>query len=287
MKISFTPVFFALSLCFGLAAQVNAAEEHAAHDHGAGALGQVGQPGQVSRSVKIVMSDAMRFSPNQLMVKQGETIRFVVSNPGRLKHELTLGSTAELLAHAELMKKNPEMEHADGNMLTVQPGQTGEIIWQFTQAGTVYFACLQPGHYEAGMKGSLKVMPQAGMSHDGHAGHHHEHDHASMHAAMAASMPMMSASMPMMSASMPMMSASMPAMAMPMSQGEVKKIDAAARKITLKHGAIANLDMPGMTMVFQLKDPALLNGLKVGDRVSFSAEKSGGAIVITAIQAQP
>jgi Cu(I)/Ag(I) efflux system protein CusF len=70
-----------------------------------------------------------------------------------------------------------------------------------------------------------------------------------------------------------------------MTEGEVRKIDKDARKITLKHGDIKNLDMPGMTMVFQVKDAALLDKVKAGDKVMFSAEKADGAIVVTGIEA--
>jgi Cu(I)/Ag(I) efflux system protein CusF len=77
----------------------------------------------------------------------------------------------------------------------------------------------------------------------------------------------------------------MDAMAAPMSEGEVRKIDKEAKKITLKHGDIKNLDMPGMTMVFQVKDVALLDKVKAGDKVTFTAEKAtDGAIVVTAIE---
>ena len=65
--------------------------------------------------------------------------------------------------------------------------------------------------------------------------------------------------------------------------GEIRKVDMEAKKITIKHGEIKNLDMPGMTMVFQVKDPAMLDKVKVGDKVKFRAEKSGGAIVVTDI----
>ena len=65
--------------------------------------------------------------------------------------------------------------------------------------------------------------------------------------------------------------------------GEIRKVDMQAKKITIKHGEIKNLDMPGMTMVFQVKDPAMLDKVKVGDKVKFMAEKSGGAIVVTDI----
>ncbi|MFZ2294863.1 MAG: copper-binding protein [Polaromonas sp.] len=73
-------------------------------------------------------------------------------------------------------------------------------------------------------------------------------------------------------------------MNMEMSSGEVKKIDTAAQKITLKHGEIKNMEMPGMTMVFKVQDPSLLDNIKVGDKVNFKAEKRNGAIVVTAIE---
>ncbi|MES2244976.1 MAG: copper-binding protein [Pseudomonadota bacterium] len=69
-----------------------------------------------------------------------------------------------------------------------------------------------------------------------------------------------------------------------MADGEVRKVDKEAKKITMKHGEIKNLDMPGMTMVFQVKDPAMLDKVKAGDKVRFTAEKAGGAIVVTDIQ---
>lgn len=74
------------------------------------------------------------------------------------------------------------------------------------------------------------------------------------------------------------------AAAAPMADGEIRKVDMEAKKVTIKHGEIKNLDMPGMTMVFQVKDPAMLNKVKAGDKIKFSAEKAGGAIVVTDIQ---
>ena len=85
------------------------------------------------------------------------TVKFIVKNSGKAKHEMVLGTEKELKEHAEVMKKNPEMEHADDNQITVQPGKSAEIIWQFTKSGNVNFACLQPGHFEAGMKGVVVV----------------------------------------------------------------------------------------------------------------------------------
>ena len=86
----------------------------------------------------------------------------------------------------------------------------------------------------------------------------------------------------------PAASGAMP-MPMPMStdamtDGEVRKIDKENNKITLKHGEIKNLEMPGMTMVFQVKDAAMLDRVKAGDKVMFKAEKANGALVVTEIQ---
>jgi uncharacterized cupredoxin-like copper-binding protein len=125
--------------------------------HGEAAIGKPGATAKVTRTVNVDMTDDMRFHTSLVEVKQGETVRFVAKNSGKVKHEMVLGTAKDLKAHYELMKKNPEMEHADANMVTVAPGKSGEIIWQFTQAGKVEFACLQPGHYGAGMKGTVNV----------------------------------------------------------------------------------------------------------------------------------
>lgn len=69
-----------------------------------------------------------------------------------------------------------------------------------------------------------------------------------------------------------------------LSEGEVRKVDKDAKKITIKHGPLANLDMPPMTMVFQVKDPDLLDNAKAGDKVKFRAEKEGSAYVVTEIK---
>ncbi|HEV8690802.1 MAG TPA: cupredoxin family protein [Ideonella sp.] len=120
-------------------------------------FGQEGNPKKVTRTIRVDMADSMRFTPADITVRRGETIKFVVRNGGKALHEMVLGTRQALAEHAELMKKFPEMEHADANMAHVKPGQAGEIIWQFTQAGEFQFACLQPGHFEAGMIGRLTV----------------------------------------------------------------------------------------------------------------------------------
>jgi len=125
-------------------------------DH-ASTSGKPGNPAKVTRTMTVDMNDNMRFNPAKINVKKGETIKFVVKNSGRIKHEMVLGSTKELKEHAAMMKKMPGMEHADANMVIVDPGKTGEIVWQFSKAGKFDFVCLQPGHFEAGMKGKIAV----------------------------------------------------------------------------------------------------------------------------------
>ena len=125
------------------------------------AVGKPGVAAKITRTIQVDMTDAMRFTPAEIRVKQGETVRFVVKNSGQIKHELVLGTEKELKEHYEVMKKNPEMEHDEPSMVTLASGKTGEIIWQFTKAGKVDFACLQPGHYDAGMKGAVTVAKAA------------------------------------------------------------------------------------------------------------------------------
>lgn len=120
-------------------------------------FGQEGNPKKVTRTIKVDMADNMRFTPADVTVKRGETIKFVVHNDGKVLHEMVLGTTKAIKEHAELMKKFPEMEHADANMAHVKPGANGEMVWQFTKAGEFQFACLQPGHFEAGMVGKVTV----------------------------------------------------------------------------------------------------------------------------------
>lgn len=133
--------------------------QHAPHQHAGDetSIGRPGKPGQPARTIQVDMTDGMRFSPASVQVKQGETIRFVVTNSGKLRHELVLGSADELKAHYAAMLKNPDMEHADDNQISLDSGKRGELLWQFDRAGTVQFGCLQPGHYDAGMKGSVTV----------------------------------------------------------------------------------------------------------------------------------
>ena len=120
-------------------------------------FGIAGDPAKVTRTVAIDMTDEMRFIPAALTVKRGDTVRFVLANKGATMHEMVIGTRTELVKHAALMKKFPDMEHDAPWMAHVKPGATGEIVWQFNRAGHFHFACLIPGHFEAGMIGTITV----------------------------------------------------------------------------------------------------------------------------------
>ncbi len=203
------------------------------------------------RIITISMTDAMRFTPSLIQVKLGETVKFVIKNDGQMLHEFVLGTKVELDEHAAQMLKFPGMEHDEPYMAHVPAGKTGEIVWTFNRAGDFDFACLIAGHYQADMVGQVKVSDATP-------------------AAVAA---------------LPTAATAAPAVAAAdFSDGEIRKVDKDTQRLTIKHGAIKNLDMPGMTMLFRVKDPALLDKVKPGDKVKFKAESVGGAILVTEIQ---
>ena len=116
------------------------------------------KPGlDVSRTIEVEMSDQMRFTPSVINVKKGDVIKFVHTNAGQIMHEFVLGTPASLEEHAEMMKKFPNMEHEEPYMIHVAPGKTGEVIWKFSKEGEFAFGCLIPGHFDAGMKGTVIV----------------------------------------------------------------------------------------------------------------------------------
>ena len=121
------------------------------------AFGREGDPAKATRTIRVAMADTMRFTPADITVKRGETVKLVATNKGQVLHEMVLGTADELRKHAELMKKFPEMEHDEPHMAHVKPGKSGAIVWQFTKAGEFQFACLIPGHFEAGMVGKVTV----------------------------------------------------------------------------------------------------------------------------------
>ena len=160
LRASYFPVALFFTLTVLLASQTVMAAGNHEGGHGHDQTTGIGRPGsatEVMRTIAIAMSDNMRFTPASVAVAQGETIRFAVSNTGKLVHEFNLGTEQQQKEHYELMKKFPGMVHDEPNSVSLPPGEQGEVIWQFTEAGEVGFACLHPGHYEAGMKGSVQV----------------------------------------------------------------------------------------------------------------------------------
>ncbi len=121
------------------------------------AFGREGDPKKVARTILVDMSDTMRFSPADISVRRGETVKFIAANKGQVLHEMVIGTADELKRHAAEMRKSPEMEHDEAYMAHVMPGKRGEIVWQFTKAGQFQFACLIPGHFEVGMVGKVTV----------------------------------------------------------------------------------------------------------------------------------
>lgn len=146
------------------------------------AFGQPAPAAQATRTVELVMGD-MSFSPDSVEVKAGETVRFVLINKGQLLHEFNLGDAAMHAHHQQEMldmlksgqltptalKPMPMdhgamghgamagMKHDDPNSVLVEPGKTGELTWTFSAADKLEFACNIPGHYQAGMVGTLKI----------------------------------------------------------------------------------------------------------------------------------
>ena len=146
---------------------LSSAFAHSSHPHGSHAnaparvaetpYGQPGDPKKVSRTITVEMADTMRFSPATITVQRGETVRLRAVNNGKVLHELVLGTPEEIRKHWEAMKRQPNMAHDEPHMVHVDPGQRGELVWQFTRAGEFQFACLLPGHFEAGMVGKVVV----------------------------------------------------------------------------------------------------------------------------------
>lgn len=159
---------FGLTLASLLAGAAGTARAHGDEKHDGPAprreqtaWGIAAPPGASARTVAVVMGDDMAFRPGQLQVALGETVRFVVHNRGRMKHEFVLGTPDELERHAALMQKFPDMQHDEAHMAHVSPGQRRELVWTFNRAGEFRYACLIAGHYQAGMVGRLVVGPAA------------------------------------------------------------------------------------------------------------------------------
>jgi uncharacterized cupredoxin-like copper-binding protein len=131
---------------------------HAQGGDVASAVGTQGDPKRVTRTINVELLDSMRFvfSP-KMQLKRGDVVRFVVRNAGAIRHEFSIGNAAEQEAHRAMMRQMPDMVHEDANSVTVEPGQTRELVWAFTGESQVELACNIPGHSEAGMTASVSL----------------------------------------------------------------------------------------------------------------------------------
>lgn len=147
-------------LATGIEPQAGASTAHPL-DHAQFGAGEPGDPDKPVRAVTITMRESgdgrMIFEPSVITAKPGEQIRFEIKNAGASEHEFMLDTVEHNARHKEAMEKNPQMKHDDPNGKTLDPGQSAGLVWRFTKPGTFEYACLIPGHYEAGMHGSVLV----------------------------------------------------------------------------------------------------------------------------------
>lgn len=131
------------------------------HTHKTFAAGEPGNPKRAAREIVVTFIETpdgkMLFSPDKIQVKRGEQIKFVLKNDGAIDHEFMLDSVTNNAKHKIEMEKNPDMEHDDPNGKRLNPKNSSELLWRFTKTGEFEFACLIPGHYESGMKGTIVV----------------------------------------------------------------------------------------------------------------------------------
>ena len=148
-------------------------EGHGAHAHTFSlSVGEPGDPADARRVKRVVMNDNT-YAPKSITVSKGETVHFLIFNKGEFVHEFNIGTAKMHRAHqAEMLsmmesgaleadrivhEKMGAMKHDDPNSVLLEPGQKGEIVWKFSEAGEIQFACNVPGHYEDGMHGRLRI----------------------------------------------------------------------------------------------------------------------------------
>lgn len=114
-----------------------------------------------ARTVAIDMNDKLRFNPASWEATEGEDLRLVVTNSGKVRHELVIGKEKELAEHAKQMREaHSGHHHHMNNAVSVEPGQSAVLNWTFKSPGTWGMACFEPGHFEAGMAGQITVKPK-------------------------------------------------------------------------------------------------------------------------------
>ncbi len=126
--------------------------------HVASKVGKPGSAAKVTKVIKVEATDQMRFIHEPFEAKAGETIKFEVTNTGKIMHEFAVGTKAEHKAHSKMMLANPNMHHgASSGVINIEPGKTETLIWEFTKPMPAQLACNIPGHYQAGMHSDIKI----------------------------------------------------------------------------------------------------------------------------------
>src|SRR4051812_34067015 len=110
-----------------------------------------------AKTIEIAMDDSMRFTPSQVEAAAGETVRFAVRNKGKLEHEFVVGTDKQVEEHAKAMQDHSHHAHRNTSSLTLAPGAKGELVMKFDKPQVLQMACFVPGHYEAGMRGTVTV----------------------------------------------------------------------------------------------------------------------------------
>jgi len=122
-----------------------------------GSLGEAADAGDADRAVHITATDQLTFDPDEIEVQVGETITFEIENSGTVDHEFVLGAAAWQEQHEQEMQGGGMEMGEEPNELEVPAGETVSITWQFAEAGTTHFGCHEPGHFPAGMVGTITV----------------------------------------------------------------------------------------------------------------------------------
>lgn len=128
---------------------------YATANHSHTAIGEPGVQENITRTIRLEVYE-YRFSPSEINIKQGETVRFIVKNTGKKKHEMMIDTIQHLREHEKMMREHDHEAHTEPNQIILEPGEEKELIWYFTQAGTIDFACPVPGHFK-GMRGKIIV----------------------------------------------------------------------------------------------------------------------------------
>ena len=240
-------IFLSTALAVFLSAPAFAAGSH--DDHAMMMVGMPGDADAVDRMIHVVMktgSDGgMTFEPALIEVAMGETIHFHVMNQSDQEHQFVIDTVEGNAKHKAAMEKM-DMEHDDPNSVRLDAGTVGGVYWKFTKMGAFEFACLLPGHYDAGMNGAITVSEKMAHS-DSHGA-----SHGSGHGQGAE---------------------------LEYTTGKIKKINDKSGKVTIIHGPLSNLDMPAMTMVFRADEETIAK-MSVGQKIEFAADRVKGKLTV-------